>query len=408
MLENLLGICLTLLGAAAIALGMSVQTYGLQTDPLVPFLWTECSNGVVWTFGFMAYVIGNILFAVALTLAPFSLLGGLFITLVVWNLIFGAWLLEEDITLLKVLGAIVMMTGVILIAIASPSGIPTTYSVEEASSYIERTTGWLYITCLASLMLVCVFAIVLFEITKPLTVITWKNVKKLNFKPKLGESWKTSGESNDEEMQKLVTTGFKPESTISRYVQWLMRGRGIAVVPPSMADISKVISAPGLNEVSKKISIVHRMKYEANCPEWLNTLMGIVYPVSLGIDEALGHLAIKSVMALLDVSVLSNNWTVWIFNGMLLAWIVTSAATVIWLRKMLNRYNVTEVLPLEYGSLMICDVLTGLIYYREDMYMDSWQLIVTIAGVVIVVFGIVIGRLDADCCTIFSSRKFGI
>lgn len=407
MLEKLTGICLTLLGAAAIALGMSVQTYGLQTDPLIPFLWMECSNGVVWTSGFMSYVIGNILFAVALTLAPFSLLGGLFITLVVWNLVFGAWLLEEDITLLKVLGAIVMMTGVILIAIASPSGIPTTYSVEEASSYIERTTGWLYITCLASLMLVCVFAIVVFEIKKPLNVITWKDVKKPNFTSQLGEGLKASGESNDEERQKLITPGFKPESTISRYVQWLMRGRGIAVVPPSMAEASKAITAPGLNDISRKISKVQRMKYELNCPKWLNTLMGVVYPVSLGIDEALGHLAIKSVVALLDVSLLSNNWTVWIFNGMLLAWVVTSAATVIWLRKMLNRYNVTEVLPLEYGSLMICDVLTGLIYYQEDMYMDSWQLIVTIAGVVIVVFGIVIGRLDPDCCTIFSSKTLG-
>ena len=84
------GVILAAIGACCLALAMSVQRYGLKTAPPVPFL---CGKRLpqfwVWFSGLLIYWVANGLFAVSLIYAPLALLGAIFTTLLVWNLLFG-------------------------------------------------------------------------------------------------------------------------------------------------------------------------------------------------------------------------------------------------------------------------------------------------------------------------------
>jgi len=59
-----------------------------------------------------------------------------------------------------------------------------------------------------------------------------------------------------------------------------------------------------------------------------------------------------------------------------------------------RRYDVTQALPIEYGGVMACDALSAIIFYKEDAYMENWQLLMAIAGVATIIFGIIVGRCD--------------
>lgn len=53
-----------------------------------------------------------------------------------------------------------------------------------------------------------------------------------------------------------------------------------------------------------------------------------------------------------------------------------------------TRFETTTGLPVEYGTVHICSVLGGLIFYREFEYMDGTQCALTAVGLVIVVLGV--------------------
>merc|ERR1712113_1065250 len=64
----------------------------------------------------------------------------------------------------------------------------------------------------------------------------------------------------------------------------------------SMAKVSKEVqdSSPGLANFSRKIAIVQHLEKHDDTPEWLHSVMGVIYPGSLGLDEGIGHLAMKT------------------------------------------------------------------------------------------------------------------
>jgi len=58
-----------------------------------------------------------------------------------------------------------------------------------------------------------------------------------------------------------------------------------------------------------------------------------------------------------------------------------------------KRYEVSIALPIEYGSLNMCTVLSGLLFYEEHVYMQTWQLTMQIVGAALILLGIGIGRV---------------
>jgi len=162
------GIILAAIGAALLALGMSVQRYAFTKDPPISFLGWQLPTFWVWLVGLLIYFAANGVYAFSLLFAPLSLLAGIFTTLLLWNLYIGKRVLNEELTRQKYQGAIVVMLGVILTVSATSAEVPTEFSTEEIEGLFLRVNGAVYISLLLLVILICVAIIALFEKKYPL------------------------------------------------------------------------------------------------------------------------------------------------------------------------------------------------------------------------------------------------
>eukprot|EP00966_Prymnesium_polylepis_P099045 2293853-Prymnesium_polylepis.1 len=104
-------------------------------------------------------------------------------------------------------------------------------------------------------------------------------------------------------------------------------------------------------------------------PSWLESLMALVYPGSLGLDEAIVHLCLKGGNAMSttcgrDERDGGSGCTHWVYPVTLSIWMLTAFATVGWLRVVFKRYETTVALPVEYGAAAAGDVVSGLVFYQ--------------------------------------------
>merc|ERR1711988_456172 len=105
--------------------------------------------------------------------------------------------------------------------------------------------------------------------------------------------------------------------------------------------------------------------------------MPVLFPLSLGLDEGVCQLNMRAALAIVASGENINHWAFYLTIGI---WIVASIATLFWMRWTYNRYAVTRALPIEYGSLNVAVVVSGLVFYRETTEMDDWQLSLVVAG----------------------------
>merc|ERR1719320_2028372 len=120
-----------------------------------------------------------------------------------------------------------------------------------------------------------------------------------------------------------IASSIKKKNTL--YItQTLMRNGGYYTSSP-----------PGMLE----ISIEHRLQRNEKTPPWLDKLMGVVYPASLGLDEGIGHLALKAFMALWRSCGDNNECGAVIFWGILMTFLVSSLGTLWWLQRGFRRYD---------------------------------------------------------------------
>jgi len=425
-----LGVLLAAIGACCLALAMSVQRYGLTTPPPVPFLGFKLAQFWVWFSGLLIYWVANGLFALSLIYAPLALLGAIFTTLLVWNLLFGRLLLGEKITYTKAAGAVVIMVGVALIAIATPSDIPTDYSVHQAEGYLNDTNGAIYLSIIITIVVICVVAIAIFEhkypLPKqddeiPLMEIDSKTMSShLKSATTLPIEDVTSAQSPKDPVHSIKKSRVRSirhskvrgrSRTMTRSIAFtikrkntefitnaLMRNHGLHLVEEFDPDSPQGNSHSGegptglMVNISKEIMIVSLRERNQNTPLWLEKLMGVVYPGSLGLDEGIGHLAMKAFMALFSTCGDNDECGAPILWGMIMLWLVSSLATLWWLQTVFRRYDVTQALPIEYGAVMACDALSAIIFYKEDTFMEDWQFALTLVGVVVIIVGILVGR----------------
>ena len=132
--------------------------------------------------------------------------------------------------------------------------------------------------------------------------------------------------------------------------------------------------------------------------------MALVYPASLGFDESLADLLIRAWTAMLgactgrlcdlsgaaamcDVPVVYATIGFWT----LLAW----GGSLLWMPVVYKRYEVSIALPIEYGALNACTVLSGLLFYDEHQFMQTWQIVLQVVGALVIIAGIGIGFVPA-------------
>ena len=137
-------------------------------------------------------------------------------------------------------------------------------------------------------------------------------------------------------------------------------------------------------------------------PPWLDWLMAVVYPGSLGFDESLADLLIRAWTAMLGActgGLCDANGEVALCDGGVVYasigfWVLLSfGGSLLWMPLVYMRYEVSVALPIEYGALNACTVISGLVFYNEAAVMETWQLAMQIAGAVTILVGIAVGRI---------------
>jgi len=404
------GIILAAIGAALLALGMSVQRYAFTKEPPVPFLGWQLPAFWVWLVGLLIYFAANGVYAVSLLFAPLSLLAGIFTTLLLWNLYIGKRVLNEELTPQKYWGAIVVMLGVILTVSATSAKVPTDFSIEEIEGLFLSVSGAVYVNLLVLVILICVVIIALFEKRYPLEKTVSEMLKE--------EPWVESGEKITSQRG---TSGEKPVGNITagqrtRTLKKPVRKSStlLKIPVPGSTPRSGTLQFNFNNELIRSVTTSFDLKDTAplaryistfssfyvkaeevqknqNVPSWLDKCMALIYPGSLGLDEGVAHLSMKAFMALFSQCGVTGTCGEPIIWLMVLLWLVTSLATLWWMRTVFKRYETTKALPIEYGAVMAVNAMSGLIFYKESKYMETWQITLMSVGVLIIVIGLMVG-----------------
>jgi NADH:ubiquinone oxidoreductase subunit 6 (subunit J) len=250
-----------------------VQRYALdpqnEIEPgKVSVFGSHYNRNVVWFGGLILYGGANGFYAMSLLYGPLSLLAGCFTTLLIFNLIFARCMLGEQLSVLKVLGAVVILGGVIACIVASPRGVEVEFTPTDVEKLAARPIGAIYCVVLFGGVLASVATIIWYEKTYPLS-------------PRVA----TEGGNN-----------IQSESEVT--------------------SLSVPISSP---------------------PLWLDRVMSVLYPGSLGMDEGICHLTMKASVSMIDTCGGVNECgrpTMWVF---MVVWVIGSVATLWWLRRVFTR-----------------------------------------------------------------------
>jgi hypothetical protein len=346
-----LGIFLATCGAATLALGMVTQRYALAyPSEIVPMAGLNLPRNGVWFIGLVIYGVANGLYAFSLLFGPLSLLAGVFTTLLIFNMLFAWYFLDETLTPPRVAGAVLILLGVVLCVAGTPNNVDTDFTPRDIASLSRSPLGAMYIATL------------LLGVLTSVCVITWYE-GKYSAAPTSGEpmtqACTAKGQQGGSAQTATQTTG-------------------------TVAVNGGNIGSSGNEDITKSVP-----------PEWLDRVMGLLYPGSLGVDEGIAHLTMKASVSMLDSCEVAGQCGMGIIYAFVAVWVIASVATLWWLRRVFTRYEATSALPVEYGSVNVVSVCSGLIYYRERRFMSNWQLSLIIVGVAVILSGISVGRLNA-------------
>ena len=362
------GLVIMVFAGTLLAFSMTVQRHALAfssraADGRVPLLCWRVHRLAGWFVGLVLYGGASGLKVAAFNLGPFTILASVFVgTLLITNLVFGRWLLKERLTPPKVLGSLTVLTGACVCVGGTPGGIPTSFSTSEmeAMFFVPAPKGGCFLAVVLCVVVLCVAFIVVMERKYPLrqrkprrpaTAITAPSNPTTNGSTCTCGS--SSGDSGGSDATALVGAASA-------------RGHAAPLAPPP--------------------------------PRWINTLMVLVYPGSLGLDESLADLCVRAYSSMfvkcgVDGSDCAH-WTVFLLVGV---GVTAAVGTVGWLKVVFERYETTLALPIEYGALNLFSVLGGLLFFGEGEYMEAWQLSLVLSGCGIILLGIAIGLLDDSC-----------
>ena len=131
-------------------------------------------------------------------------------------------------------------------------------------------------------------------------------------------------------------------------------------------------------------------------PAWIMPVLAIVYPGSLGLDEASADLMIRAWSSMLGMCSRGEGCAdcgTPVFWGTVSAWTVLAfGGSLLWMPVVYKRFEVSVALPVEYGAVNFGAVAVALGFYDEHLYMESWQLALQLVGCALILLGIGIGQ----------------
>jgi len=132
-------------------------------------------------------------------------------------------------------------------------------------------------------------------------------------------------------------------------------------------------------------------------PRRLDSVMAVVAPISLGLQEGLGGVVAKNLFSVFFYQAF-HEFMVPFTDPYLWAWLcgcMTTVASLAFLKMIYARYETTRALPIEYGTVHLCQLLSGVFYYREFESMSKIQFILAFSGLGIVLCGVIISSAGA-------------
>ena len=351
-------IVLTVAGAAVLAYSMTVQRYGLaHPERYISLCGRRIHRLLVWFAGICLYGVANGLKVTAFNLGPFSVLGSVFTVVLVFNLLFARKLLGEALTWPKLLSSGTILVGAVTCTIGAPAEVKTVFTPNDVSTLFAAHVP--FVAALTALMCIAIIGVLIVECTFPMT----------------------------DAMRAAQSTRAAARS-----------GRGAASAP-SGSVLGSAPVAPAAGKPGELAALSGNVKLP---PLWLDRLMALVYPASLGLDESLADLLIRAWTAMLGTCTgglcdatgrvaMCDVPVVYVSIGL---WVLLSfGGSLIWMPVVYRRYEVSVALPFEYGALNLCTVLSGLLFFDEHKYMATWQLALQIAGASVILLGIAIGNI---------------
>lgn len=278
-----------------------------------------------------------------------------------------------------------ILVGVILCVVGAAQDAPVDFTPAEVEALLKRAAGAIYFAVLIFMVFASIAAICMYESAYPQAPAEEEQPAAE------GGPMDMAAEGAPMDMavegEASASGEAAPATEEGTDVDEDARDRSSSM--PTMAEVTRshtVRIKPGeLSGAPQNVA-----------PKWLDMVMALVYPGSLGLDEGICHLAMKAGTAMIATCGDSDSCGSPTVIIMCTIWIVTALATVWWLRVVFARYETTIALPIEYGTVNACSVCSGLIFYGEQEYMEGWQLALNVAGLLIILVGIGVGSLGAS------------
>ena len=381
-----IGIALEVLAGVMLSFSLVIQRHALihqdsedsgHQDNKVPLGCCRLRRSHAWAAGIVFFVLASVVKIVGYNMGPITVLGSVFVGVVlVTNLVLGRWLLREELTPTKVVGSLLVLTGAVMCTAATPSGVPTSFTTADMRTLFERGPpfGGFYLGLILGIILLCLGFIVAVECTYPPPNALRRNGPTTN--PRLSR-----------QSSPFRTPRTNPR--LSRQSSPFKAAFRTGMKRPSLR-LRLLMDTPALHACAHYGATPFPTGIKRPSLR-LRLLMVIVYPGSLGLNEAFVDACARGYSSMIlrclreeEGLASCNDWPLYL---MMCVGIPAAIATGYWLKVVFARYQTTLALPIEYSMLNICAVGGGLLFYHEVVYMNHWQLPLVLAGCGVMTLG---------------------
>ena len=373
-----IGIALEVLAGVMLSFSLVIQRHALiHQDNTVPLGCCRLRRSHAWAAGIVFFVLASVVKIVGYNMGPITVLGSVFVGVVlVTNLVLGRWLLREELTPTKVVGSLFVLSGAVMCTAATPSGVPTSFTTADMRTLFERGPpfGGFYLGLILGIILLCLGFIVAVECTYPPPNALRRNEPTTN--PRLSR-----------QSSPFRTPRTNPR--LSRHSSPFKAAFRTGMKRPSLR-LRLLMDTPALHACAHYGATPFPTGIKRPSLR-LRLLMVIVYPGSLGLNEAFVDACARGYSSMIlrclreeEGLASCNDWPLYL---MMCVGIPAAIATGYWLKVVFARYQTTLALPIEYSMLNICAVGGGLLFYNEVVYMNQWQLPLVLAGCGVMTLG---------------------
>jgi hypothetical protein len=344
------GVGYSMLSAFVLSLGMNIQRYALHPEfepesfKCCGYVCCTLSKDKVWGIGFSVYIFANMIYTMGLSYAPLSLMSAIFASVLVFNWLWAGIVFQNRFERSQLGGNVIILTGVVICACYATDK-EETYGVEQIQDLLINPQGWGFLLAMLALFSFLYSVVYTFERSNPDFRKSPPNTPVKCVKGDLEEST-----SKDDDIRPTL----KSPPVYNR--------------PPSKS--------------------FHEDDGD-DTPRIRVGTMVICYSNILAIFESIGQMCLKCGVNL-AVNVMSgaDDYTYVVFWGIFIVGALCFAAILVWLRKTYSRFETTECLPIQYGSVTIFSLSGGLIFFEEHDGMSQKSILMVTIGTLFLITGI--------------------